>query len=84
MHDRVIVDNMSEFEHSSSRAGCTFSMQDSRNQRNKIDHVQVDCIGGFTDRREDRDHSTRRGLAFRFFSAQFLPKLLESNPHHPA
>ena len=33
MHDRVIVDNMSEFEHSSSRAGCTFSMQDSRVKR---------------------------------------------------
>ena len=30
MHDRVIVDNMSEFEHVSSRVGCTFSMQDSR------------------------------------------------------
>ena len=33
VHDRVIVDNMSEFEHSSSRAGCTFSMQDSRVKR---------------------------------------------------
>ena len=31
--DRVFVDNMSEFEHSSSRAGCTFSMQDSRVKR---------------------------------------------------
>ena len=29
VHDRVLVDNMSEFEHSSSRASCTFSMQDS-------------------------------------------------------
>ena len=35
VHDRVIVDNMSEFEHSSSRAGCTFSMQDSRVQTRK-------------------------------------------------
>ena len=33
VHDRAIVDNMSEFEHSSSRAGCTFSMQDSRVKR---------------------------------------------------
>ena len=33
MHDRVIVDNMYEFQHSSSRAGCTFSMQDSRVKR---------------------------------------------------
>ena len=33
MQDRVIVDNMSEFEHSSSRASCTFSMQDSRVKR---------------------------------------------------
>ena len=33
MHDRVIVDNMSEFEHSSSRASRTFSMQDSRVKR---------------------------------------------------
>ena len=32
-HGRVIVDNMSEFEHSSSRASCTFSMQDSRVKR---------------------------------------------------
>ena len=28
-----MVDNMSEFEHSSSRASCTFSMQDSRVKR---------------------------------------------------
>ena len=33
VHDRVIVDNMYEFQHSSSRAGCTFSMQDSRVKR---------------------------------------------------
>ena len=33
MHGRVIVANMSEFEHSSSRAGCTFSMQDSSVKR---------------------------------------------------
>ena len=33
MHDRVIVDNISEFEHSSSRSSCTFSMQDSRVKR---------------------------------------------------
>ena len=33
VHDRVIVDNVSEFEHSSSGAGCTFSMQDSRVKR---------------------------------------------------
>ena len=33
VHDRVIVDNMSEFEHSSSRATCTFSMEDSRVKR---------------------------------------------------
>ena len=33
VHDRVIVDNMSEFEHSSSRATCTFSMQDLRLKR---------------------------------------------------
>ena len=33
VHDRVIVDNMSEFEHSSFRASCTFSMQDSRVKR---------------------------------------------------
>ena len=35
VHDRVIVDNMSEFEHSSSRASCNFSMQDSRVKRGK-------------------------------------------------
>ena len=33
MHDRVIVDNVSEFEHFSCRAGCTFSMQDSQVKR---------------------------------------------------
>ena len=33
MHDRVIVDSMSDFEHSSSHAGCTFSMHDSRVKR---------------------------------------------------
>ena len=33
VHDRVIVDNMSVFGHSSSRVGCTFSMQDSRVKR---------------------------------------------------
>ena len=33
LHDRVIVDNMYEFQHSSSRAGYTFSMQDSRVKR---------------------------------------------------
>ena len=33
VHDRVTVDNMSEFEHTSSRASCTFSMQDSRVKR---------------------------------------------------
>ena len=33
VHDRVTVDNMSVFGHSSSRAGCTFSMQDSRVKR---------------------------------------------------
>ena len=33
VHDRVIVDNMYGFQHSSSRAGCTFSMQDSRVKR---------------------------------------------------
>ena len=39
VHDRVIVDNMYEFQHSSSRAGCTFSMQDSRvKRRSNIGH----------------------------------------------
>ena len=33
MQDRVIVDNMRGFEHSSSRASCTFAMQDSRVKR---------------------------------------------------
>ena len=33
LHDRVIVFNMSEFEHTSSRTSFTFSMQDSRVKR---------------------------------------------------
>ena len=33
VHDRVVVYNMYEFQHSSSRAGGTFSMQDSRVKR---------------------------------------------------
>ena len=46
VHDRVIVDNMCEFQHSSSRASCTFSMQDSRVKRgNNIGHkTQQACL----------------------------------------
>ena len=51
MHDRVIVDNLYEFQHSSSRAGCTFPMQDSRVKRgskigNKIQQAPLPADPG--------------------------------------
>ena len=46
-----MVDNMSEFEHSSSRASCTFSMQDSRvkhgsNIRHKTQQARLPADSG--------------------------------------
>ena len=77
MHDRVIVDNMSEFEHSSSRASCTFSMQDSRDKRGsnkrhktKQAHLPADsglhnCILTFPECQSDHHGSCASTAGFR-------------------